>query len=290
MALGDKIREIEGVKAVARSNTSERVIRGRGYLRHRPHDLRRELPGALSGTRAKVFRDPMRFSWTTFTRAPKASAREIRLTFLGIRSRLRGSWSTATATAVHTFGNRSVNGRRGEPRLALLYKTIHPDRLNDVIDRMNKIFPTYRILPMKEYTMLMMSNNMAALDAFIRVVVFISVLIGVLVIFLRCTPRSRSGRGEIGILRSLGASKSFIVSLIFQETVAVCLVGVILGVAASFLIARGVSVMFPTLLVMITTVWVVKASSFAVLSGLIGSLYPSLKAAAQDPVEAIAYE
>ena len=32
------------------------------------------------------------------------------------------------------------------------------------------------------------------------------------------------------------------------------------------------------------------ASVFAVLSGIIGSLYPSIKAAAQDPVEALAYE
>jgi ABC-type antimicrobial peptide transport system permease subunit len=41
---------------------------------------------------------------------------------------------------------------------------------------------------------------------------------------------------------------------------------------------------------LITTDWIVKASIFAVLSGIIGSLYPSIKAAKQDPVEALAYE
>jgi len=42
--------------------------------------------------------------------------------------------------------------------------------------------------------------------------------------------------------------------------------------------------------VLITPEWIVKAAVFALLSGIIGSLYPSLKAAKQDPVEALAYE
>jgi len=146
------------------------------------------------------------------------------------------------------------------------------------------------MLPLKEYTMLMMSNNMPALEAFIKIVVFIAVFIGVLVIFLSMYMTITERTREIGILRSLGASKWFIVTLIFQETAVVCVVGIVIGIVASFLIARGVTAMFPTLLVLITATWVTKASIFALLSGLIGTLYPSLKAAAQDPVEAIAYE
>jgi ABC-type antimicrobial peptide transport system permease subunit len=41
---------------------------------------------------------------------------------------------------------------------------------------------------------------------------------------------------------------------------------------------------------MFTSAWIFKAAMFAILSGLIGSFYPSLKAAAQDPIEALAYE
>ncbi|PYS53614.1 MAG: ABC transporter permease, partial [Acidobacteria bacterium] len=100
------------------------------------------------------------------------------------------------------------------------------------------------------------------------------------------TERTR----EIGILRSLGASKQFIVRLIFQESAVVCLIGVVIGIGASFLIGRLVTVVFPTLTVLITDGWIARASAFALLSGIIGSLYPSLKAATQDPVEALAYE
>jgi putative ABC transport system permease protein len=146
------------------------------------------------------------------------------------------------------------------------------------------------MIPMKEYSKLMMSNNMPALDAFFSTVVFVALAIGVLVIFLSMYTTITERTREIGILRSLGASKSFIIGLIFQESAAICVVGVIVGIAASYVVAKGVQWQFPTLAVLITPDWIAKASAFAILSGIIGSFYPSLKAAAQDPVEALAYE
>ena len=133
-------------------------------------------------------------------------------------------------------------------RASLFYiKLNNPDQLNEVVDRMEKAFPGYRILPMKEYTTLMMSNYMSGLDAFIQIVVFIAIFIGVLVIFLSMYTTITERTREIGIFRSLGASKSFIVRLIFEETAAVCLVGVVIGVAGSFLIARGWAWYYPML-------------------------------------------
>jgi putative ABC transport system permease protein len=91
-------------------------------------------------------------------------------------------------------------------------------------------------------------------------------------------------------LRSLGASKRFIVALIFQESFVVCLFGVVIGIGMSYAIASLVKAVFPTLVVQITPVWIFRATAFAILSGIVGSLYPSMKAAAQDPIEALAYE
>jgi putative ABC transport system permease protein len=65
---------------------------------------------------------------------------------------------------------------------------------------------------------------------------------------------------------------------------------VLIGLVASHVIASLVKVVFPTLVVLITPEWMLRASAFAVLSGIIGSLYPSIKAASQDPIEALAYE
>src|SRR5262249_53991569 len=128
------------------------------------------------------------------------------------------------------------------------------------------------------------------LDAFIETVVFVAVCIGVLVIFLSMYTTITERTREIGILRSLGASKQFIIGLIFQESAIVCLIGIAIGIGISFGISRLVQWIFPTLSIIITPGWVLKAAVFALLSGVIGSLYPSLKAAAQDPIEALAYE
>jgi putative ABC transport system permease protein len=159
-----------------------------------------------------------------------------------------------------------------------------------VIKRMNETFPGYRTFPMRDYTKLMMSSNKTALDAFIQTVVFVAVCVGVLVIFLSMYTTITERTREIGILRSMGASKQFIVGLIFQETAVVCVLGIFIGIFASFVIAHGVTAIFPTLLVMITVDWIAKSSLLALFSGVVGSLYPSLKAAAQDPVDALAYE
>src|SRR6267143_997190 len=147
-------------------------------------------------------------------------------------------------------------------RASMFYvKLTDADQVNTVIGRMEKVFPTYGLRPLREYAKLMMSTSMPALDAFIETVVFVAVCIGVLVIFLSMYTTITERTREIGILRSLGGSKRFILGLIF-----------------------------PTLIVMITPDWILKASFFALVSGVIGSLYPSMKAAAQDPVEALAYE
>jgi len=53
----------------------------------------------------------------------------------------------------------------------------------------------------------------------------------------------------------------------------------------------GVALFFmPTLSILITSDWVLRAAIFALVSGVIGALYPAYKAASQDPIEALAYE
>jgi putative ABC transport system permease protein len=165
-----------------------------------------------------------------------------------------------------------------------------PNDIAAVTERLNALLPTYPITNMREYLSLMTSANIPGLDPFIKTVVFVSVCIGVLVIFLSMYTTITERTREIGILRSLGASKGFIVTLILQESVLLCLLGVIIGLGSSQIIARGLKLYSPTIVIEITNVWIWRAAAFAILSGVIGSLYPSIKAAKQDPIEALAYE
>jgi putative ABC transport system permease protein len=184
---------------------------------------------------------------------------------------------------------QQMNGASG--RASLFFIKLHnPDDVAAVTARLDQILPTYPARPMREFASLMTSTSMPALDAFIQTVVFVAVCIGVLVIFLSMYTTITERTREIGILRSLGASKRFIVALIFQESFVVCLFGVVIGIGMSYAIASLVKAVFPTLVVLITPVWIFRATAFAILSGIVGSLYPSMKAAAQDPIEALAYE
>jgi putative ABC transport system permease protein len=67
-------------------------------------------------------------------------------------------------------------------------------------------------------------------------------------------------------------------------------VGAMAGLGLSAVVSRGVRMAFPTLSVAFTPGWIATAIVLAILSGVIGSLYPSYKAARQDPIEALAYE
>lgn len=184
---------------------------------------------------------------------------------------------------------QQMAGAQGKTSLFFI-KLNDPSQTPQTIEKLKAMMPEYKVTNVKEYASLMMSDNMPALDAFISSVVFIAVSIGVMVIFLSMYTTITERTREIGILRSLGASKSFIVRMIFQESAAICLVGALVGVLASFLVKEAVQAKYATLVVMISPGWILRAAAFAILSGLIGSLYPSVKAARQDPVEALAYE
>jgi putative ABC transport system permease protein len=169
-------------------------------------------------------------------------------------------------------------------------KLNEPAQVQETLGHIKGLLPGYTIRDVQDLATLMTSSNIPGLNAFINAVVLIALCVGVLVIFLSMYTTITERTREIGILRSLGASRAFIVGLILQESIFICAIGVVFGIASSFLLAELLRNIFATLMIEITPGWVLKASVFAVLSGIIGSFYPSLKAAKQDPVEALAYE
>jgi putative ABC transport system permease protein len=174
---------------------------------------------------------------------------------------------------------------------AFFIKIQDPEQVKTVKAQLEGLLMDHaKVRDMKEWASLMTSSNIPGLDYFINAVVGIALSVGVLVIFLSMYTTITERTREIGILRSMGASKAFIVGLIFQETTVVCIIGVIIGTVVSHSLQSILTSLYPTLMIEITRDWDYKGAVFAILSGLIGSFYPSLKAASQDPVEALAYE
>ena len=96
-------------------------------------------------------------------------------------------------------------------------------------------------------------------------------------------------RKEIGILKSLGASKTFIISTIESEAFLIGVLGIVLGLAVSFLAAFLIGKSFE-LAFEFSPGWILTAILIAVGGSLVGALYPAWRASDIDPVEVMVNE
>jgi putative ABC transport system permease protein len=164
------------------------------------------------------------------------------------------------------------------------------DHTAAVIDEIRQLLPRYEIRPLKDFISLMTSSNLPGLGAFINVMIGIAVVIGFLVIFLSMYTTIIERTREIGVLKALGASKPYIVRIILSETTLLCVTGVVGGIGLSFLMSSIFTKLFPTLTILISLSWILRAGLIAVVGGLLGAAYPAWMASRKDPVEALAYE
>lgn len=164
------------------------------------------------------------------------------------------------------------------------------DHTAAVADEVRGLLPRYEIRPLKDYISLMTSSNLPGLNVFINVMIGIAVAIGFLVIFLSMYTTIIERTREIGVLKSLGASKGYIVEVVLSETTVLCAGGVAAGIGLSYLMRVVLLRIFPSLTILITPKWIVLAGLIAVVGGLLGAAYPAWLASRRDPVEALAYE
>jgi len=122
------------------------------------------------------------------------------------------------------------------------------------------------------------------------VVIGIAVIIGFLVIFQSMYTAVMERTREIGILKSMGASRFSIVSVVVRESALLAVAGIILGVAATYLLSHILHAKYPTQSFAVTVPWVFKSICIALTGAIFGALYPALKAARKDPIDALSYE
>jgi putative ABC transport system permease protein len=148
----------------------------------------------------------------------------------------------------------------------------------------------YFATSMAYYISMMTPSNYPGLSTFLRVVIGIAVVIGFIVIFQSMYTAVMERTREIGILKSIGASKFYIVNVILRETVALALGGIVLGILLSLAARAGIVQRIPTLRVVVTGGWILRATIIAIVGAILGALYPAYRAAQKDPIEALAYE
>ncbi|HYM10912.1 MAG TPA: FtsX-like permease family protein [Bryobacterales bacterium] len=176
-------------------------------------------------------------------------------------------------------------------KLSQIYLKLHdPNQTADVAAQLKKQFPGYQIYAMSDFTALFSINNIEGLSKFITVIIGLAVIIGFLVVMLSMYTAILERTREIGILKSLGASQGYIVSIVIRETFLLALIGIGAGIGFSFGAKAIIENRFPILIVSLHPDWWLWAGLIAVGGALLGALYPAARAARQDPIAALAYE
>jgi putative ABC transport system permease protein len=149
---------------------------------------------------------------------------------------------------------------------------------------------TYSVRSMEEYLSMMTPSHLPGFRPFIGVVIGVSLIIGFLVIFQAMYTAVMERTREIGILKSIGASKGYIVNVILRETILLALAGIAVGIAVSLAARVGIEHRWPLVHIDKSNDWMFRATLIALVGATLGALYPAYKAAQKDPIDALAYE
>ena len=171
-----------------------------------------------------------------------------------------------------------------------LIKCTRPEHTEDVMEETRHLLPGYTIRPLSAFLSLMTSTNIPGLTTFIDAMIGLAVTIGLLVIFLTMYTTVIERTRDIGVLKSLGAGRAFIVRALLTESAGLCVMGIVVGVGLSYVVRAAFLAGFPTLSILITWPWIFRASGIALVGAMLGASYPAWAASRKDAVEALTYD
>ncbi len=193
------------------------------------------------------------------------------------------------------------SGARIKMSLAALQDAMQTDKcsfilvkLNDDADvgtmaaKINEVLPGNKITLTSDIV-IDAQDRIPGLSTFLRVLVALGAFVSTIFVLLSMYTTITERQKEIGILKSLGASKSFIIKTIEGEAFMIGILGIILGFAASFaasyLIEREFGLAFE-----FSSGWILTAVAIAIGGSLAGALYPAWRASGIDPVQVMVNE
>jgi len=148
----------------------------------------------------------------------------------------------------------------------------------------------WNVQTLQDYLELLSPERLPGFNIALRVIISIATIIGFLVIFQSMYTAVMERTREIGILKSMGAGKFAIVTVVLRETMLLAVAGIMLGTGATYLLSAILHKRIPTLAFAVTPDWVLKAVLIALVGAFCGALYPAFKAARKDPIDALSYE
>jgi len=178
-------------------------------------------------------------------------------------------------------------------RLSQIYvKLDNPARTDEEVAIFNRIFAgNLKAISIADLASLFSISSIPQLQVFIRVITGMWVAVGFLVVFLSMYTAVVERTREIGILKALGAKPWMIVDMLIREALILALVGWVIGIGMALVARQVIVAVSPASLNVINVPdWWPKAAAIALSGALLGAIYPGLKAARHDAIEALNFE